>query len=277
MRPWSGGTGLGAGAHLKVGDIIVAGAEMGRVRALINAPGRTIDDRPLCTGRGARLQRPAGSWRPHGRWFENKPAPVRSPATAPTRARNAGLPRFPACAVARADDVAAQDPRAQGFSADRPGDVQGSLEAILGSLEKLGTEEVAARICMPASAAYRIRRDAGGRLQCRDHRFNVRGHKEPRPPPNATASEIRYYKHHLRTRRRREEGDERPAGADGLRETMLGNALILEVFKHFQGRQVAGCRVTDGTVNAAPMFPPDPRQRRGARRQAGHAERLQGR
>ena len=33
------------------------------------------------------------------------------------------------------------------------GDVQGSIEAIVGALEKLGTDEVAARVIMPASAA----------------------------------------------------------------------------------------------------------------------------
>ena len=33
-----------------------------------------------------------------------------------------------------------------------------------------------------------------------------------------------------------------------LRETMLGNAQILEIFHDLQGRQVAGCRVTDGVV-----------------------------
>src|SRR5258707_11991576 len=36
--------------------------------------------------------------------------------------------------------------------------------------------------------------------------------------------------------------------APTLRETMLGNALILEVFKVSKVGNVAGCRVTDGTV-----------------------------
>jgi translation initiation factor IF-2 len=36
--------------------------------------------------------------------------------------------------------------------------------------------------------------------------------------------------------------------APTLRETMLGNAQILEVFKVSKVGNVAGCRVTDGTV-----------------------------
>ena len=36
--------------------------------------------------------------------------------------------------------------------------------------------------------------------------------------------------------------------APTLRETMLGNALILEVFNISKVGKVAGCRVTDGTV-----------------------------
>jgi len=36
--------------------------------------------------------------------------------------------------------------------------------------------------------------------------------------------------------------------APTLRETMLGNAQILEVFNISKVGKVAGCRVTDGTV-----------------------------
>jgi len=36
--------------------------------------------------------------------------------------------------------------------------------------------------------------------------------------------------------------------APTLRETMLGNAVVLEVFKVSKVGNVAGCRVTDGTV-----------------------------
>jgi translation initiation factor IF-2 len=36
--------------------------------------------------------------------------------------------------------------------------------------------------------------------------------------------------------------------APTLRETMLGNALILEIFNISKVGKIAGCRVTDGTV-----------------------------
>ena len=40
--------------------------------------------------------------------------------------------------------------------------------------------------------------------------------------------------------------------APTLRETMLGNAQILEVFNITKVGKVAGCRVTDGRSSAAP-------------------------
>jgi translation initiation factor IF-2 len=41
--------------------------------------------------------------------------------------------------------------------------------------------------------------------------------------------------------------------APSIRETLLGNAQILEIFKVSKVGNIAGCRVTDGTSSAAPM------------------------
>ena len=128
------------------------------------------------------------------------------------------------------------------------GDVQGSVEAITAAIEKLGTEEVMARVIhggvggvtesdvtlAEASKAVIIG-------------FNVRAHKEARDLAEQQGIEIRYYNiiYDLV-----DDVKKAMSGllAPTLRETMLGNALILEVFNISKVGKVAGCRVTDGTV-----------------------------
>jgi translation initiation factor IF-2 len=128
------------------------------------------------------------------------------------------------------------------------GDVQGSVEAITAAIEKLGNEEVMARVIhggvggvtesdvtlAEASKAVIIG-------------FNVRAHKEARDLAEQQGIEIRYYNiiYNL--------VDDVKAAMSGmlaptLRETMLGNAQILEVFNISKVGNVAGCRVTDGVV-----------------------------
>jgi translation initiation factor IF-2 len=127
-------------------------------------------------------------------------------------------------------------------------DVQGSIEAIVGALEKLSTDEVAARLIFAgvggitesdvtlaeASSAAVIG-------------FNVRAHKEARDAAERAGVEIRYYDiiYNLV-----DDVKKAMSGllAPTLRETMLGNAVILEIFKVSKVGNVAGCRVTDGTV-----------------------------
>ena len=127
-------------------------------------------------------------------------------------------------------------------------DVQGSLEAIIGSLEKLGTEEVGARI-LHAGVGGISESDvtlAGG-FNAAIIGFNVRAHKEAADSAKRDGIEIRYYNiiYDL--------VDDVKKAMSGLltperRETMLGNAQILEVFNISKVGKIAGCRVTDGTV-----------------------------
>jgi translation initiation factor IF-2 len=128
------------------------------------------------------------------------------------------------------------------------GDVQGSVEAITSALEKLGTDEVMARV---------IHGGVGGVTESDVTLaeaskavilgFNVRAHKEARELAEHQGIEIRYYNiiYNL--------VDDIKAAMSGLlaptlRETMLGNAQILEVFNISKVGNVAGCRVTDGVV-----------------------------
>jgi translation initiation factor IF-2 len=234
---------------LRVGDIIVAGAEMGRVRALINDQGVTIDeagpsvpvevlgfngppeagDRLAVVDNEARA-REVTSYRAHQK-RENAAASISgmrgSLEQMMSQLKTSGRKDFPLIVKA---------------------DVQGSLEAILGSLEKLGTEEVAARI-LHAGVGGISESDvtlAEG-FSAAIIGFNVRAHKEAAAAAKRNGIEIRYYNiiYDLV-----DDVKKAMSGllAPTLRETMLGNALILEVFNISKVGKVAGCRVTDGTV-----------------------------
>jgi translation initiation factor IF-2 len=234
---------------LRVGDIIVAGAEMGRVRALISDQGDAIDeagpsvpvevlgfngppeagDRLAVVENEARA-RQVTSYRAHQK-RENAAASISgmrgSLEQMMSQLKTSGRKEFPLIVKA---------------------DVQGSLEAILGSLEKLGTDEVAARI-LHAGVGGISESDvtlAEG-FNAAIIGFSVRANKEAAAAAKRNGIEIRYYNiiYDL--------VDDIKTAMSGLlaptlRETMLGNAQILEVFNISKVGKVAGCRVTDGTV-----------------------------
>jgi translation initiation factor IF-2 len=234
---------------LRVGDIVVAGAEMGRVRALINDQGETIDDAgpsvpvevlgfngpPEAGDRLAVVEnearaREVTSYRAHQK-RENAAASISgmrgSLEQMMSQLKTTGRKDFPLIIKA---------------------DVQGSLEAILGSLEKLGTDEVMARI-LHAGVGGISESDvtlAEG-FNAAIIGFNVRAHKEAAAAAKRNGIEIRYYNiiYDLV-----DDVKKAMSGllAPTLRETMLGNALILEVFNISKVGKVAGCRVTDGSV-----------------------------
>jgi translation initiation factor IF-2 len=234
---------------LRVGDIIVAGAEMGRVRALISDQGETVDeagpsvpvevlgfngppeagDRLAVVENEARA-RQITSYRAYQK-RENAAASISgmrgSLEQMMSQLKTSGRKEFPLVVKA---------------------DVQGSLEAILGSLEKLGTEEVAARI-LHAGVGGISESDvtlAEG-FNAAIIGFSVRANKEAAAAAKRNGIEIRYYNiiYDLV-----DDVKKAMSGllAPTLRETMLGNAEILEIFNISKVGKVAGCRVTDGTV-----------------------------
>ena len=234
---------------LRVGDIIVAGAEMGRVRALISDQGETVTeagpavpvevlgfngppeagDRLAVVENEARA-RQVTDYRAHQK--REKQAARASGMRGSleqmmSQLKTAGRKEFPLVIKA---------------------DVQGSLEAIIGSLEKLGNEEVGARI-LHAGVGGISESDvtlAGG-FNAAIIGFNVRAYKEAADSAKRDGIEIRYYNiiYDL--------VDDVKKAMSGLltperRETMLGNAQILEIFNISKVGKIAGCRVTDGTV-----------------------------
>jgi translation initiation factor IF-2 len=126
--------------------------------------------------------------------------------------------------------------------------VQGSAEAIGGSLDKLGTDEVRARIVHSGVGAInesdvQLAKTSGASVIG----FNVRASKEARDLAEREGVEIRYYAiiYNLI--------DDIKGVMSGMlapinRETFLGNAEVLEVFNISKVGKVAGCRVTEGVV-----------------------------
>jgi translation initiation factor IF-2 len=231
------------------GDIVVAGAEWGRVRALASDTGMAV----AAAGPSTPVEVLGFNGIPEA---GDRLAVVTSEA----RAREVTAYR----ARQKRDRVAARATGMRGSleqmmtqlkSAGRKefplvikADVQGSLEAIIGALEKLGTNEVIARVLHAsvggiAESDVTLAATAGAAIIG----FNVRAHKEAREAAEQAGIEIRYYNiiYDLV-----DDVKKAMAGllAPTVRETMLGNATVLEIFKVSKVGNVAGCRVTDGVV-----------------------------
>jgi translation initiation factor IF-2 len=234
---------------LHIGDLIVAGAAWGRVRALVNDKGETVQeagpsapvevlgfaDTPEASDRLAVVETEA-------RARELTDYRVRQKREN-TTARNTGMRGSLEQMMSQLKTSGRKE-----FPLIIKADVQGSLEAIVGSLEKLGTDEVAARVIHSGvggitESDVTLSHSSGAAIIG----FNVRAHKEARELAERDNVDIRYYNiiYDL--------VDDVKKAMSGLltperRETMLGNALILEIFNVSKVGKVAGCRVTDGKV-----------------------------
>jgi translation initiation factor IF-2 len=234
---------------LKIGDIVVAGAEWGRVRALISDTGNPVQEAgpsvPVeVLGFGGT---PDAGDRLAVVHSESRAREVTSYRERQKRdkqaARATGMRGSLEQMMAQAKTSGRKE-----FPLVVKGDVQGSIEAIIGAFDKLGTDEVGARVILSgvggiAESDVTLAASSGAAIIG----FNVRAHKEAREAAEQAGIEIRYYNiiYNL--------VDDVKAAMSGLlaptlRETMLGNAQILEVFSVSKVGKVAGCRVTDGTV-----------------------------
>jgi translation initiation factor IF-2 len=234
---------------LRVGDIIVAGAEWGRVRALVSDTGTALDS----AGPSTPVEVLGFSGTPEA---GDRLAVVDSESRArEVTAYRVRQKRDKQAARATGMRGSLEQMMSQLKTSGRKdlsliikADVQGSLEAIIGTIEKLGTSEVGARVISAGvggitESDVTLAEASGVPIIG----FNVRAHKEAREAAERAGIEIRYYNiiYNL--------VDDVKAAMSGLlaptlRETMLGNAQILEIFAVSKVGKVAGCRVTDGKV-----------------------------
>ncbi|MEH3145665.1 MAG: translation initiation factor IF-2 [Methylobacterium frigidaeris] len=235
---------------LHTGDIVVAGAEWGRVRALIDDTGRTVKEAapsvpvevlgfngtPEAGDRVAVVENEA-----RAREVTEYRARVKRDRAAAT---GSGAGRSLMDMMRDLKEGAGR----KEFPLVIKGDVQGSVEAISGALDKLGNDEVAARILHTGVGGITesdvTLAQASGAVVVG---FNVRAHKEAREAAERAGVEIRYYNiiYDL--------VDDVKAAMSGLlpptlREERLGEARILEIFNVSKVGKIAGCRVEDGRV-----------------------------
>ncbi len=231
---------------LKIGDIVVAGTEFARVRALIDDQGNQVKDAGPSTpvevlgfagvpSAGDRFSvvetearaREVTDYRQRQIREKSATGGATSLEQMMNQLKVAGISKFPLIIK---------------------GDVQGSVEAIVSSLNKLSTDEVSAQILLSAVGAITesdvTLAEASNAIIIG---FNVRANKQANDLATRGGIEIRYYNiiYDL--------VDDVKSAMSGLlkperRETFIGYASIKEVFQITKVGKVAGCQVTEGIV-----------------------------
>ncbi|PKP81233.1 MAG: translation initiation factor IF-2 [Alphaproteobacteria bacterium HGW-Alphaproteobacteria-18] len=236
---------------LKRGDIVVAGANWGKVRALVDERGQQLPD--------------AGPSLPvEVLGLDGAPDPGDAIVVVDSEARAREITEYRirtkrqiagnASVAARASLDQLMNRLKDGaiVTSELPivlkGDVQGSVEAITMSLDKISTEEVRAKVIHGAVGGISesdvlLARSSNAPIFA----FNVRANKQARDLAEREGVEIRYYSiiYDLL--------DDVKSTLSGMlapekRETFLGYADILEVFNITKVGKVAGCRISEGKV-----------------------------
>jgi translation initiation factor IF-2 len=232
---------------LKIGDIVVAGAEWGKVRAL-------VDDT------GARIKEAGPSMPVELLGLNGTPMAGDEIGVVESEARAREITNFrqrrdrdaKVQAGARGTLDQMFDQIQAGVVKEIPvvvkGDVQGSVEAILQSAHNLGTDEVSVKVLHSGVGA--INESDVSLAQASKALlvgFNVRANAQARQLAESEGADIRYYAiiYDL--------VDDLKGMLSGMlapqiRETFLGNSKIKEVFNITKVGRVAGCEVVEGVV-----------------------------
>ncbi|WP_027165898.1 translation initiation factor IF-2 [Mesorhizobium sp. WSM3224] len=234
---------------LMPGDIIVAGNEWGRVRALVNDRGEHVPEAPPAMP--VEVLGLQGTPQAGDRFaVVNNEARAREITEYRQRlARDKAVARHAGQRGSLEQMMSQlQTSGLKEFPLVIKGDVQGSIEAINAALEKLGNDEVRARIVHAGAGGITesdvsLAETSGAAIIG----FNVRANAQARAAAAAAGIEIRYYSiiYNL--------VDDVKAALSGMlsperRETFIGNAEILEIFDISKIGKIAGCRVTEGKV-----------------------------
>ncbi|OOY04051.1 translation initiation factor IF-2 [Thioclava sp. F28-4] len=233
---------------LRKGDIFVVGEQWGKVRALINDKGDRVDE----AGPSVPVEVLGINGTPEaGDVLNVVETEAQAREIAEYREQAAKDKRAAAGAATTLEQLMAKA-KADESVTELPvlvkADVQGSAEAIVQALEKVGNDEVRVRVLHSGVGAIT---ESDITLAEASNApvigFNVRANAPARNAANQKGVEIRYYSiiYDL--------VDDIKAAASGLlsaeiREHFIGYAEILEVFKVTGVGKVAGCRVTEGVA-----------------------------
>ncbi|WP_323763925.1 translation initiation factor IF-2 [Marinovum sp.] len=231
---------------LKQGDIFVVGEQWGKVRALISDTGERVEE----AGPSVPVEVLGLNGTPEaGDVLNVVSTEAQAREIAEYRANAAKDKRAAAGAATTLDQLLAKAKEDENV-AELPilvkADVQGSAEAIVQAMEKIGNDEVRVRVLHYGVGA--ITETDVGLAEASNAPilgFNVRANASARNSANQKGVEIRYYSviYDL--------VDDVKAAASGLlsaevRENFIGYAQIKEVFKVSHVGKVAGCLVTEG-------------------------------
>jgi translation initiation factor IF-2 len=231
---------------LRVGDIFVAGAEWGRVRGLYDANGVSLGE----AGPGVPVEVLG---------LNATPAAGDDVSVVDSEARAREVSEFRQRRLREVRTATNRGTVEQIFSriADGEqrtlpvlvkGDVHGSMEAIVGALQKLGTDEVGIQVIHSGVGGINESDVALARASnALVIGFNVRANPQARELAKRDGVEIRYYSiiYNLT--------DDLKGLLSGMlapvtRENLLGYAQIREVFNITKVGKVAGCMITEGLV-----------------------------
>ncbi|RYH04173.1 translation initiation factor IF-2 [Salipiger sp. IMCC34102] len=233
---------------LRQGDIFVVGEQWGKVRALIDDKG----DRVKEAGPSVPVEVLGLNGTPEaGDVLNVTETEAQAREIADYRAQSAKDKRAALGAATTLEQLMANAKANESLS-ELPivvkADVQGSAEAIVQAMEKIGNEEVRVRVLHSGVGAITetdigLAEASGAPV----FGFNVRANASARNTANQKGVEIRYYSviYDL--------VDDVKAAASGLlsaeiREKFIGYANIKEVFKVTGVGKVAGCLVTEGVA-----------------------------
>ena len=233
---------------LRVGDIFVVGEQHGKVRALINDHGERVKE----AGPSVPVEVLGLNGTPEaGDVLNVVDTDAQAREIAEYREKAAKDKRAAAGAATTLEQLMANAKADENVS-EMPilvkADVQGSAEAIVQAMAKIGNDEVRVRVLHSGVGAITesdigLAEASGAPIMG----FNVRANTSARNTANQKGVEIRYYSiiYDL--------VDDVKAAASGLlsaeiRENFIGYANIKEVFKVTGIGKVAGCLVTEGVA-----------------------------
>jgi translation initiation factor IF-2 len=233
---------------LRQGDIFVVGEQYGKVRALVNDKGERVKE----AGPSVPVEVLGLNGTPEaGDVLNVTETDAQAREIAEYRAHAAKEKRAAAGAATTLEQLmqkAKEDENVSELPVIVKADVQGSTEAIVQALEKVGNDEVRVRVIHSGVGAI-TETDIGlaEASGCPVIGFNVRANTPARNSANQKGVEIRYYSviYDL--------VDDVKAAASGLlsaeiKENFIGYASIKEVFKVSNVGKVAGCIVTEGVA-----------------------------
>ncbi|WP_170334696.1 translation initiation factor IF-2 [Ruegeria arenilitoris] len=233
---------------LHQGDIFVVGEQYGKVRALINDKGERVKE----AGPSVPVEVLGLNGTPEaGDVLNVTETEAQAREIAEYREQAAKDKRAAAGAATTLEQLmqkAKEDENVTELPILMKADVQGSAEAIVQAMEKIGNDEVRVRVLHSGVGAITetdvgLAEASGAPI----FGFNVRANASARNTANQKGVEIRYYSviYDL--------VDDVKAAASGLlsaeiREKFIGYAEIREVFKVTGVGKVAGCLVTEGVA-----------------------------